>query len=336
MKTRMLGHTGVAVSRVALGCGNFGGVGSPRHLIGRGLNREASMACMDEALALGINLFDTAHSYADGASERCIGEWLQLQSDAARAAIRIATKVGNVVTDTAVSVDLSPRSIVEQLSDSLTRLGLSRVDFCLSHAPDAATPIESTLEGFADLIERGLVSHIGACNLGADQLVAAMETSARLGLPRYEWVQNEYNLLNRADEQELLRLCDVFGIGYTPFSPMAGGLLSGKYLRNEPPPRDSRLSLRPEGNPLSPSFFEGIAQLEREARRCGCDTGALALAWVISHAQVTAAICGPSRRAEHLGLARQALTIELDESAITKIGSWFERTESDPPPKAVG
>ena len=281
------------------------------------------MTCMDEAAALGINLFDTAHSYADGASELCIGEWLRLQTAETRAAIRIATKVGNVVTDTGVSVDLSPRNIVEQLPDSLTRLGVSRVDFCLSHAPDPASPIESTLEGFADVIGRGWVAHIGACNVDADQLAAAMEASSRLGLPRYEWVQNEYNLLNRVDERELLGLCGVYGIGYTPFSPMAGGLLSGKYRRDEPPPPDSRLSLRPEGHLPSPSFFDGIAQLEREAARRGCDTGALALAWVMSHAQVTAAICGPSRRAEHLGLARQALSIELDESARTKMGSWF-------------
>jgi aryl-alcohol dehydrogenase-like predicted oxidoreductase len=247
-----------------------------------------------------------------------------LQTAETRAAIRIATKVGNVVTDTGVFVDLSPRSIVEQLPDSLTRLGVSRVDFCLSHAPDPAAPIEATLEGFADVIGRGWVSHIGACNLDADQLAAAMEASSRLGLPRYEWVQNEYNLMNRVDEQELLRLCDAYGIGYTPFSPMAGGLLSGKYLRGQPPPPDSRLSLRPEGHLPSPSFFDGIAQLELEAARRGCDTGALALAWVMNHAQVTAAICGPSRRAEYLGLARQALTIELDESVRTKIGSWFE------------
>jgi aryl-alcohol dehydrogenase-like predicted oxidoreductase len=324
MKTRMLGRTGVAVSRVALGCGTFGGVGSPRHLVGRGLNREASLACMEEAVALGINLFDTAHSYADGESERYIGEWLRLQTTETRAAIRIATKVGNIVTDTGVTADLSPRSIAEQLLDSLTRLGVSSVDFCLTHAPDPATPIESTLEGFADLIERGLVSHIGACNLDADQLAAAMEASSRFGLPRYEWVQNEYNLLNRVDEQKLLRLCDGFGIGYTPFSPMAGGLLSGKYVRNEAPPSDSRLALRPDGHLPSQSVFDGIAQLEREAARCGCDTGALALAWVMSHTQVTAAICGPSRRAEHLGLARQAVTIALDESTRSKIGAWFK------------
>jgi aryl-alcohol dehydrogenase-like predicted oxidoreductase len=172
MKTRMLGRTGVAVSRVALGCGTFGGFGSPRHLIGHGLNWEASLASMDEAVALGINLFDTAHSYADGESERYIGEWLRLQTADTRAAIRIATKVGNIVTDTGVSVALSPRNIVEQLPVSLARLGVSRVDFCLSHAPDPTTPIELTLEGFADVIERGLISHIGACNLDAEQLAA--------------------------------------------------------------------------------------------------------------------------------------------------------------------
>jgi aryl-alcohol dehydrogenase-like predicted oxidoreductase len=140
-------------------------------------------------------------------------------------------------------------------------------------------------------------------------------------------VQNEYNLLNRVHEQGLLRLCDAYGIGYAAFSPMAGGLLSGKYLRDEPPPPDSRLSLRPEGHLRSQSFFDGIEQLEREAARRGCNTGALTLAWVMSHPQVTAAICGPSRHAEHLGLARQALTIELDESARTRIGNWFKTND---------
>ena len=162
MTIRILGRTGVAVSRVALGCGTFGGIGSPRRLIGRGLNHDASLACMDEAVALGINLFDTAHSYADGAGERCIGEWLRSQTAEVRDGMHIATKLGNIVSDTAVSVDLSPRTIVEQLAVSLTRLGISHVDFCLSHAPDPVTPIESTLEGFADAIGRGWVSHIGA------------------------------------------------------------------------------------------------------------------------------------------------------------------------------
>jgi len=280
---------------------------------------------MDEAVALGVNLFDTAHSYAGGESERWIGDWLRSQTHETRAAIRVATKVGNVVTEDGVSVDLSPRNIARQLAESLDRLGVPRVDFCLTHAPDSVTPIESTLEGLADAIDRRLVSHVGACNVDAGQLAAAMAVSTRLGLPRYEWVQNEYNLLQRGDERELFGLCDAWGIGYTPFSPMAGGLLSGTYRRDERPPPHSRLALRPEGRLPSRSVFDGIAQLAREAECYGCDTGALALTWVIEHPQVTAAICGPSRQAEHLRLARQAIAIELDEADRARIGAWLER-----------
>jgi aryl-alcohol dehydrogenase-like predicted oxidoreductase len=281
------------------------------------------MATMDEAIALGINLFDTANSYADGASERCIGEWLHTQTAKSRAAIRISTKVGNVVTDSGVSVDLSPRNIVEQLSVSLARLGVSRVDLCLSHAPDPATPIESTLEGFAEAMERGFVSHIGASNVDAEYLATAIQASARLGLPRYEWVQNEFNLLNRRREQDLFQVCEDHGLGYTPFSPMAGGLLSGKYQRGVAPPPGSRLALRPEGHLPSQALFDAVARLNRAAARMGCETGALALAWVIGHPNVTAAVCGPARRPEHLKLARAALAIELDDSARFELGAMF-------------
>jgi aryl-alcohol dehydrogenase-like predicted oxidoreductase len=327
MKTRILGPTGVAVSQVALGCGSFGGIGSPRHLIGRGLDREASLATMDEAVALGINLFDTAYSYADGASETLMGEWLRTQSAESRQRIHIATKVGNIVSDSGIRVDLSPRNIAAQLHSSLERLGAPRVDFCLSHDPDPETPIEATLEGFAAAIQAGLVSHIGACNVDAKQLTAAMQASVRLGLPRYEWIQNEYNLLNRRAEQDLFHLCETYDIGFTPYSPIAGGVLSGKYVRDEPPPSDSRLALRPGAQAPSRAHFEAIARLELKAAQWGSSTGALALAWVTSHPRVTAAICGPSRRAEHLRLVREAQAIELDAATRIEIGSWFGSTE---------
>jgi aryl-alcohol dehydrogenase-like predicted oxidoreductase len=323
MKTRSLGATGVAISKVALGCGNFGGIGSPLHLIGRGLDREASFAALDEAIALGVNLLDTAHSYAGGASERFIGEWLVAQPREVKSSTHIATKVGNVVSEEGISADLSPQNILVQLSGSLERLGVPRVTFCLSHAPDPQTPVESTLEGFAQAMEAGLVSHIGACNVDAEQLTAAMEASARYGLPRYEWVQNEYNLLHRGDEAALLRLCEHYGIGYTPFSPLAGGVLSGKYVHGQPPPPDSRLALRPEGHVPSEAVFEAIGRLEREAERRECSTGALALAWVMSHPLITAAVCGPAREAEHLRCPREALGIDLDERARAEIGAWF-------------
>jgi aryl-alcohol dehydrogenase-like predicted oxidoreductase len=322
---RTLGTTGVVVSRALLGCGNFGGVGSPAHLIGRGLTREASFASLDEAVALGINVLDTAHSYAGGASERFIGEWLRAQRDEVRDTLHIATKVGNVVDGDGVRIDLSPRNIRAQLSSSLERLGVPRVTFCLTHAPDERTPIESTLEGYAEAIERGLVAHIGACNVNAAQLAAAMDASARLGLPRYEWVQNEYNLLNRGDEIELFAICDEHALGYTPFSPIAGGALSGKYVRGEPPPTESRLGLRP-GAALSDAAFDAIESLVREAERRGCSTGALALAWVMAQPRVTAPVCGPARTSEHLRLVREALAIELDASDTARIAGWFDAT----------
>ena len=323
MKTKTLGRTGVAVSAVALGCGSFGGVGSPAHLIGRGLDRDASWATMDEAVALGITLFDTAHSYAGGASERFIGDWLGRQLPETRRQIHLSTKVGNVVTDAGVRVDLSPRTIISQLSLSLERLGAGRVEFCLAHDFDPETPIESTLEGFAEAIESGLVSHIGASNINAEQMAAVMQASVRLNLPRYEWIQNEYNLLSRRDEVDLFQLCALYDIGYTPFSPLAGGRLSGKYVRGEPPPADSRLAIRPDGRAPSQEYYDALARLKQEANRRGCSPGALALAWVMSHPRVTSAVVGPARQPEHLRLAREALDIELDLSARTEIGTWF-------------
>jgi aryl-alcohol dehydrogenase-like predicted oxidoreductase len=325
MQYRQLGQTGIEIACIALGCGTFGGVGSPAALIGRGLDEAAAFAALDEAMALGITLFDTAFSYAGGASERMIGRWLARQDREARGRIRIATKVGTVVTAEGMRMDLSPRTIAEHLNCSLERLGLEHVDLCLSHGPDAQTPIEATLEGFAAVVEAGKVSHIGACNVTPSELLDALAASDRLGLPRYEWVQNVYNLVSRADEPELFAICRDHGLGLTPYSPMAGGLLTGKYAPDQPAPRDSRLALRPEGALPSPETFESIDRLRQHAAAHGVGAGALALAWVMSHPLVTAPIAGPSRSGEHLRLLREALAVQLDEPSRTQIGSWFAR-----------
>ena len=221
-------------------------------------------------------------------------------------------------------MDLSPRTIREHLEASLVRLGLAHVDFCLSHGPDEHTPIESTLEGFAAAAEAGMTSHFGVCNVNAHRLLEALAASDRLGLPRVEWVQNAYSLMNRDDELELFAVCRERGLGFTPFSPMAGGVLTGKYRRNQAPPADSRLGLRPEGRVLSPATFDAIDALRRRAQTLGVSCGALALAWVMSHPQVTSAIVGPSRGAEHLRVAREAQAMEaLDERTRSEIGSLF-------------
>ena len=323
MQYRQLGRTGIEVSRIALGCGTFGGIGSPAALIGRGLDEAAAFATMDEAMALGITLFDTAFSYAGGASDRMIGRWLGRQDSEARKRIRIATKVGTVVSAEGMRMDLSPGTIAEHLSSSLERLGLDHVDFCLCHGLDAQTPIEATLEGFAAVLEAGRVSHIGVCNVTPEELLAVLAASERLGLPRFDWVQNAYNLTRRSDESELFAICRDHGLGLTPYSPMAGGLLTGKYGRDQPAPRDSRLSLRPEGALPSAATFDSIDRLRQHAAALGVSAGALALAWVMSHPLVTAPIAGPSRTSEHLRLVREALTVQFDENSRDQIGSWF-------------
>ena len=324
MKHHALGRTGVKVSQITLGCGSFGGVGSPAHLIGHGLDREASFATMDEAVALGITLFDTAHSYAGGASERFIGEWLSRQTQDVRDRILLSTKVGNVVIETGVRVDLSPSNIFAQLSLSVERVGVPRFNFCLAHDVDASTPIESTLEGFAEAMSKGLVAQIGASNVNLPQIAAALDASARLGLPRFEWIQNEYNLLQRRDERELFAFCRANELGYMPFSPLAGGRLSRKYRPGEPPPPDSRLAIRHDGRTPTAAYYAAMEKMANEAKRRRTSPGGLALAWLLGEPNVTAAVVGPARRAEHLQLAREAISIELDEAARREIGTWFD------------
>jgi aryl-alcohol dehydrogenase-like predicted oxidoreductase len=324
LKKRELGNTGISIFPVILGCGTFGGIGSPAHLIGRGLDEAACMATMDEAINLGIDVFDTSCSYAGGASERYIGRWLSAQSAHTRANLHIATKVGIVVTAQGMHVDLSPANIASQLEGSLERLGIDRVGFCISHAPDTETPIEAALEAFAEQIEVGRVGFIGASNVSAEQLETSLLTSERLGLPRYEWVQNEYNLLRRADEGRMFDLCREHGLGFTPFSPLAGGLLSGKYRRDAEPAPDSRLALRPEGVERSDALFDAIDRLAAAARHRHTSTGSLALAWVMHQSLVTALIAGPSRKPEHLRLAREVLGVDLDDTEAGDIGLLFD------------
>jgi aryl-alcohol dehydrogenase-like predicted oxidoreductase len=142
-------------------------------------------------------------------------------------------------------------------------------------------------------------------------------------LPGFEWVQNIYNLMSRGDETELFAVCRDHGLALTPYSPVAGGVLTGKYARDQIVPADSRLALRPDGAVLSPASFDAIDRLRERARDHGVSTGALALAWVMHHPLVAAATAGPSRSAEHLRLLREALTVSLDAATRDEMASWF-------------
>lgn len=311
----MLGRTGIEVSAVILGCGSIGGIGSPASTQGRGLDPDQGFAQIDAAVALGVNVLDTANSYGGGVSEQTVGHWVGAHPDAE---VLIATKVGNLVHPQQSGIDLSPAHIAEQLKVSSARLG--RIDLYMSHAPDERTPIEDTLEAFAAILESGQARAIGGCNLDARQLEHVLDTADRLGLPGYGWVQNEYNLLCRDDESGLFALLRDHGIGYTPFSPLAGGALSGRYRRGVPPPPDSRLAIAPDFMPeFDDALWAGLQALAASAERRGVTVAALALAWVLNSPDVTAPLIAPRTPAQFADVAT-ALELHLDPDERTELG----------------
>jgi aryl-alcohol dehydrogenase-like predicted oxidoreductase len=318
MDRRPLGQTGLAVSRVLLGCGSIGGIGSPAVTRGKGLSPEEGLEQIETAVAMGINTLDTANSYGGGVSEQVVGQWIASHPDAD---VLVASKVGNLVRQDQQGIDLSPAHIVEQVAISLDRLG--RIDLYLSHAPDPNTPIETTLEAFAAVLENGQARAIGGCHLTANELETALEVAERHGLPGYQWVQNEYNLLSRDDEAELLRTVREHGLGYTPFSPLAGGVLAGRYQRGAAPPLDSRMAIIPAYLPhIDESLWDALEGLSAAARRRDVSVPALALAWVLTGPDVTAPLVAP-RRPEQFADVQQALEIELDEDERAELAALF-------------
>jgi aryl-alcohol dehydrogenase-like predicted oxidoreductase len=302
-----------------LGCGSIGGLGSPVSTRGKGLTPEQGQAQIDAAVGLGVNVLDTANSYAGGVSERVLGEWLNARPDAD---VLVATKVGNLVEPGQEAIDLSPSHILRQVDESLSRLG--RIDLYLSHGPDDRTPIEATLEAFAALLEAGKARAIGACNLTRDQLEVALLAADRRGLPGYCWVQNEYNLLARDDETDLLPLVREHGLGYTPYSPLAGGVLAGRYRPGVPPPPDSRLAIAPHmTRQPDAKTFAGLDRLAVEARKRGVSSAGLALAWVLSAPDVTAPLVAP-RGPEQWIAVSEALELSLEPGERDYLAGFFQ------------
>ena len=313
MEQRALGRSGVAVSRIVLGCGNFGGIGSAPALVERGTSKDEAFRLLDEAWDMGITTLDTADAYGLGRSEAYIGEWLRTKGSDVRDRVVIATKTFNPMAEGA-DRGLSAARILRQIETSLSRLGVDRVPLYLAHAFDPGVPQEETLGAFDVLVRRGTVGAVGASNFTAEQLAEALELSALEGLTRYEWAQNAFSLLEQGDRETVFPLCHEHGLGFTPFSPLAGGWLTGKYRRGEPPPAGSRMTLRPEGSEhyRTDATFDALEAFEREAAERGASMAALALAWLLEVPEVTAVVVGPSRR-DHLGPVREALEITLTD-----------------------
>jgi aryl-alcohol dehydrogenase-like predicted oxidoreductase len=323
MDYKKLGRTGLKVSAVGLGCGNFGGVGSAPELFGMGESDADAFVIMDTAWELGINLFDTANAYGGGRSEEAIGKWLKRRGSSVRDQLVLSSKVFAPVGDGPNDRGLSRRHIKRQVEASLKRLGVDHLDLYLIHAPDPETPLEETLSALDDLVHEGTVHYLGACNMPAWLMTKALWLSDKHHWQRFEWVQNSYSLLERGDEQEMLPLCRDQGLGYTPFSPLAGGFLTGKYRFEEDYPAGSRMTLRPEPyqSYWNKGTFEALESLRAQAELRGVSMAVLALAWVMSGAEVTAPIVGP-RRPEHFEVVREAMELSLtaeEREALTEL-----------------
>jgi aryl-alcohol dehydrogenase-like predicted oxidoreductase len=280
---------------------------------------------MDEAVGLGITLFDTAERYAGGRSEIMIGRWLADRDSTVTDRVRLATKVAPPGIDGREG-RFDAAFLEEKFSGSLQRLGVDSVEFLLTHAPDDGTPIEETLEGLEAIRADGRCRYVGACNVNAGQLTAALDAAERLGISSYEVVQNGYSLLAPQDDRAVRSICAERDLAFTPFSPLAGGALTGKYQRDVIPPPDTRMALRPDGvdQLLTPAVFDAIDRLRYDAeRRHGVECGALALAWLLHHGEVTAVVTGPARVSPHLQLAARAADVVLSDADFTEIESWF-------------
>jgi aryl-alcohol dehydrogenase-like predicted oxidoreductase len=327
MEHKSLGRTGLKVSRLGLGCGNFGGIGSDPRFYGQGESEAEAFALMDRALEMGINFFDTADAYGGGRSESFIGRWLKTKDAGVVDRILVSSKAFNPVGDGPNDRGLSRRHLKRQVERSLKRLGIERLDLFLIHEPDPETPLEETLGALDDLIHAGKIHYIGASNIEAWRLAKSLGVSERAGLNRFEWVQNGYSLLERAPEWEMLPLCAVEGLGFTPFSPLAGGWLTGKYSSADVFPAGSRMTLRPEpyAHLRNESTLRALRTFGERARERGVSMAALAIAWVLGHPRTTAAILGP-RRPEHLDPAQEALSIHLSEEERRDLAGLFDAT----------
>jgi len=259
--------TSADVGRIVFGCGNFGGMGSAPNLRGAGDSEQTALKLLDHARRLGIRRFDTASTYGGGASERLLGKWLRSQGSSFLKGAQIATKVGNPHGCPPGETPLSRDQIAHHLNQSLRRLGVERIDLYYVHEFDRVTPLEEALEAMARAVDAGKIDRFGVSNASLSDIESARALAPASLAERFESVQNEYSLLATADAEQLIHYCAAHSLRYTAFSPLAGGLLSGKYRFGEPPPPGSRLAHAADiySSYLNETCFGAIEQLRRSA-----------------------------------------------------------------------
>jgi 1-deoxyxylulose-5-phosphate synthase len=311
MQYTRLGETGLEVSRLCLGCLNFG---SERDWMMN--DRDASIDIIERALALGVNFFDTANAYSHGESESILGEAIQ-ESD--REELVIATKVFLEMGDGPNKYGLSRKHILDQIEGSLNRLGTDYIDLYQIHRWDENTPIEETLAALDYLVTSGKVRYIGASTMAGWQFLKALHTADREGYNRFVCMQPEYNLVDRHEEANLLPICTEENIGVISWSPLAGGFLAGKYDRDTTVPKRSRAKT---DEYTRERFTEENWRVLEEVRKIAAEKEVsvpqISLAWLLHKETVDAPIIGP-RRVDHLKESVEALSVELTRDEIKRL-----------------
>ncbi len=311
IQTVALGRSGRTIPRIALGCGNFGGIGSLPEFFGQGLSDGQAAELMDAAWELGLTHFDTADAYGGGRSETVIGRWM------ASRGVRptLTTKTFNPM-DEGADHGLAPDRVRRQLDSSLERLGVDRVALFLAHEFDPAVALTESLGMFDALRADGLILDYGVSNFSAAQLEQALAAGRPVA------VQNSYSLLERGDSRVALGLCHARGVAYLAFSPLAGGWLTGKYRRGAPYPEGSRMTQRPDPylDLARQSTFDALDRLRGFAGRRGISMAGASLAWLLADPRVGQVVMGPGRP-EHLEPVREALAHPLSPAERDELGT---------------
>jgi len=285
------------LDRIWFGCGNFGGIGSSPSLRSAGDSEEQALELLDHARRVGLRRFDTANTYGGGASETFLGKWLRGQGAAFVERAQIATKVGNPHGCLPGETPLSRTQIAYHLDRSLRRLGLERIDLYYVHEFDRVTPLDETLEAMATAAAAGKIDRFGISNASLADVKAVQNSSGRDLAARFEYVQNEYNLLAADDAGTLIPYCAGQGLRYTAFSPLAGGVLTGKYRVGEQPPPGTRLAYAPDAcaSYLTEDSLAAIERLRRSAEDKRQTMAEAALRFVLDTPGLDGLIIAPRR-----------------------------------------
>jgi aryl-alcohol dehydrogenase-like predicted oxidoreductase len=307
MRYRRLGGWGLRVSEISLGSNNFG----------TQVDRPLAIRVIDRALELGVNMIDTANVYTGGKSEEIIGEALKGRRDE----VVVATKVGSpVVSNNPIGGGLSRKHIMWQFKKSLQRLQTDYVDIYYLHRFDPETPLEETLRTMDYLVREGFVRYVGVSNFDVKQLEATWRTCEELGLEKPIVLQPPYNLLRRDIEVEVAPWCESHGMGVAVYSPLQGGLLTGKYSLGAQPPEGSRAAYNPiyRERWLTAENLQRVEKYREVAGQLGVDLRELAVAWILSHRWVSTAIVGASNPAQ-VDENVKALEVNIPQSLLEKL-----------------